>query len=171
MSRRFAALLAGALSGALLFVVPLQAAQAAPSLPANFADELVTNVAKPTAVTTTPDGRVLVTTMTGQVRVVTPGGGLQATPALDVGPISCAIHERGILGIAVDPAFATNHFVFVVYTVKNGSDCGQNGDPYPFDRVSRFTLPDSNIVDPASEVVVVDHIPQRAQCRRRPFRR
>ena len=161
MSRRLAALLAAVVSGTLLFVVPSQPAQAAPTLPADFADELVTNVAKPTAVTTTPDGRVLITTMTGQLRVVTPAGGLLDAPALDVGPISCAIHERGMLGIAVDPAFATNHFVFVVYTMKNGSDCGNNGDPYPFDRVSRFTLADSNVIDPGSELVVLDHIPSR----------
>ena len=107
----------------------------------------------------TPDGRVLVTTMTGQLRVIDPSAGLLPTPALDVGPISCAIHERGMLGIAVDPAFATNHYVDIDYTLKNGSDCGQNEVPSPFDRVSRFTLSDSNVIDPASEFVVLDHIP------------
>jgi glucose/arabinose dehydrogenase len=161
MSRRLAAFAAVALFGVLVTVVPRQAAQAAPTLPANFSDELVTNVGKPTAVAVTPDGRVLITTMTGQLRVATAGGALVVSPALDLGPITCSIHERGMLGIAVDPAFATNHYLFVVYTMKNGSDCGLNSDPYPFDRVSRFTLGDDNVVDPASEVVVLDHIPSR----------
>jgi glucose/arabinose dehydrogenase len=162
MSRRLAAFVALALFGVLLTAVPLRAAPpAAPTLPADFADQLVTNVGKPTALAFTPDGRVLVTTMTGQLRVVTAAGSLLPTPALDVAPITCSIHERGMLGVAVDPAFATNHFVFVFYTMKNGSDCGQNGDPYPFNRMSRFTLPASNVIDPASEVVVLDHIPSR----------
>jgi glucose/arabinose dehydrogenase len=161
MSRRFAAFVAVAVLGTLFSVVQPPAAQAAPVLPANFSDELVANVGKPTGLAFTPDGRVLVTTMTGQLQVIDPSAGLLPTPALDVGPISCAIHERGMLGIAVDPAFAVNHYVYIDYTLKNGSDCGQNGDPSPFDRVSRFTLPDSNVVDPASEFVVLDHIPSR----------
>jgi glucose/arabinose dehydrogenase len=162
MSRRFGAFGALALLVASLVAVQSPAAQAAPVMPADFADELVTDVAKPTAVAVTPDGRVLVTTMTGQLRVVVPGTGLLPNPAIDVGPISCDIHERGMLGIALDPNFVANHFVFVFYTMKNGSDCGQNVDPYPFNRVSRFTLPDSNVIDPASEVVVLDHIPSRS---------
>lgn len=161
MSRRFGAFAAVALLVGSFVAVQSPAAQAAPVLPADFSDELVTDVPKPTAVAVTPDGRVLVTTMTGQLRVVVPGAGLLPNPAIDVGPISCAIHERGMLGIAVDPNFAANRHVFVFYTMKNGSDCGQNGDPSPFNRVSRFTLSDSNVVDPASEVVILDHIPSR----------
>jgi hypothetical protein len=162
MSRRLSAIVALALLAASFAVAhPRPAGAAGPTMPADFTDQLVTNVAKPTALAFTPDGRVLITTMTGQLRVVTPGAGLLATPALDVGPQSCAIHERGMLGAAVDAGFATNHFVFLFYTVKNGSVCGQNVDPYPYNRVSRFTLPDSNVIDPATEVVVLDHIPSR----------
>jgi glucose/arabinose dehydrogenase len=161
MSRRFGPFAALALLVASLTTVHSPAAQAAPVMPADFGDELVTDVPKPTAVAVTPDGRVLVTTMTGQLRVVVPGTGLLPNPAIDVGPISCAIHERGMLGIAIDPNFASNRFIFVFYTMKNGSDCGQNSNPSPFNRVARFTLPDSNVVDPASEVVILDHIPSR----------
>lgn len=67
-----------------------------------------------------------------------------------------------MLGAAVDPGFATDHYVFLFSTVKNGSVCGQNVDPYPFNPVSRFTLPDTNVIDPASEVVILDHIPSRS---------
>jgi glucose/arabinose dehydrogenase len=162
MYRRLSAIVAVALLAASLAVAqPLPAGAAGPTMPAGFTDQLVTNVAKPTALAFTPDGRVLITTMTGQLWVVTPGAGLLATPALDVGPQSCAIHERGMLGAAVDPGFATNHFVFLFYTVKNGSVCGQNVDPSPYNRVSRFTLPDTNVIDPAGEVVILDHIPSR----------
>ncbi|HEV7686898.1 MAG TPA: PQQ-dependent sugar dehydrogenase, partial [Acidimicrobiia bacterium] len=149
------------LSAPMALVAPTPAGAAAPVLPANFTDQLVTNVGRPTAVASTPDGRVLIATMPGQLRVVKPGAGLLVTPALDVGFESCAIHERGMLGIAVDPAFASNHFIFVFYTFNNGTACGTNVDPYPVNRVSRFTLPDTNVVDPASELVVLDRIPSR----------
>ncbi|HEY0399815.1 MAG TPA: PQQ-dependent sugar dehydrogenase, partial [Acidimicrobiia bacterium] len=162
MSRRLAAFAAlFLLSAPLALVAPTPAGAAAPVLPANFTDQLVTNVGRPTAVASTPDGRVLVATMPGQLRVVKPGVGLLATPALDVGFESCAIHERGMLGIAVDPAFVSNHFIFVFYTFNNGTACGTNVDPYPVNRVSRFTLPETNVIDPASELVVLDRIPSR----------
>lgn len=129
-------------------------------LPPDFVDQLVAAVAKPTGVAPTPDGRLLVATQPGLLRVVT-GGTLLAAPALDLGPRLCSTSERGLLGVAVDPGFAVNRRFFVFYTDRNGSDCGRNLDPYPVNRVSRFTLPDSNVVDPASEVVILDHIPSR----------
>src|SRR4051794_13050564 len=62
MSRRFLAFLALALMAASLAVVQPRPAEASgPTLPADFTDQLVTNVAKPTALAFTPDGRVLVT--------------------------------------------------------------------------------------------------------------
>ena len=36
--------------------------------------------------------------------------------------ISCSSNsERGVLGLAFDPNFTTNHFVYVYYTTKAGS--------------------------------------------------
>jgi glucose/arabinose dehydrogenase len=136
-------------------------AVAAPGLPADFTDQLVTNVAKPTAIAFTPDGRGLVATQPGRLWVIGPGGGLGAEPAIDLGPQLCATSERGLLGVAVDPAFSTNHHVFVLYTHRNGSACGRNLDPYPVNRVSRLTLGDDDRIDTGSEVVVLDHIPAR----------
>ncbi|HEV7686462.1 MAG TPA: PQQ-dependent sugar dehydrogenase, partial [Acidimicrobiia bacterium] len=162
MSRRFTALLALTLLALSLAVVsPPPAGAAAPVLPTGFTDQFVTNVGRPTAVASTPDGRVLVATMPGQLRVVKPGVGLLPAPALDLGFESCAIHERGMLGIAVDPAFAANHHLFIFYTFRNGSACGTNVDPYPINRLSRFTLGDNDVVDPSSEVVILDRIPSR----------
>ena len=162
MFRRFSAFVALALLALPLALVESPAG-ATPVLPADFTDQLVTNVAKPTALAFTPDGRVLVATQPGQLRVIAPGpgGGLIPTPAIDLGFELCSTYERGLLGVAVDPAFATNHHVFVLYTYKNGSTCGRNLDPYPVNRVSRFTLDDGNTIDPGSEVVVLDRIPSR----------
>ena len=161
MRRRFTAIVVLALLALPFGAIEPALAGAAPTLPADFTDQLVTEVAKPTAVAFTPDGRGLVATQPGRLWVLAPGAGLGPEPALDLGPQLCATSERGLLGVAVDPAFAVNHHVFVLYTHRNGSACGRNLDPYPVNRVSRFTLGDDNRIDPAGEVVVLDHIPAR----------
>jgi glucose/arabinose dehydrogenase len=50
--------------------------------------------------------------------------------------------ERGLLGVAVDPAFTSNHFVYVYYTATT---------PAIHNRVSRFTA-NGNVAVPGSEV-------------------
>jgi glucose/arabinose dehydrogenase len=101
----------------------------------------------------TPDGRLLYTervsdfvngTYRGYVRVVV-NGQLQPDPVYAFPVMSEA--ERGLLGIAVDPNFATNHHVWVYFT-KYSIDPACSGVR---NRVVRFTLNDDNTVsgDPA----------------------
>src|ERR1044071_6919407 len=72
-------------------------------VPSGFTDTLVTAVGSPTAITFTPDGRPLITRQVGGLRVFA-GGVLLPTPALSIGSL-CTESERGLLGVAVDPAF------------------------------------------------------------------
>jgi glucose/arabinose dehydrogenase len=60
-----------------------------------------------------PDGRIFLTERPGRIRVIE-NGRLRAEPwaVLDV----FAANEAGLLGLAVDPAFAENRFVYVVGT-------------------------------------------------------
>src|SRR5687767_7965423 len=98
------------------------------AVPAGFADVPVAGgIAQPTAMTLSPDGRLFVAEQTGQLRVIK-NGSLLATPfvQLNVDPAG----ERGLLGVALDPNFATNQFVYVYYTVP--------GSP-AHNRISRFT--------------------------------
>ncbi len=143
---------------ALLLVAGVNAAEAQPVVPSGFVDELVATVGGPTAMAFTPDGRLLVTRQGGSLRVVTAAGALLPTPALTF-PASqiCANSERGLLGVAVDPAFAENRYVYLFYTRNVTGSCA-TGSNEPRNRVSRFVLPDSNVVDPASETVLVDNI-------------
>ena len=127
-------------------------------VPSGFADSLVTAVSLPTGLTFTPDGRMLITTQPGRLRVVA-GGSLLSTPALDLSALTCSNSERGLLGVAVDPAFVSNHFIYVYYTFKKFAVCNQNAPTSPVNRVSRFVLPATNVVDPASETVLLDNIP------------
>lgn len=109
----------------LLFLSPLAKAQ---TLPANFQRVLVTGgLNRPTVLAFTPDGRLLIGNQGGQL-LVYKNGALLSTPALSLSVISD--NERGLIGLAVDPNFATNKFIYIYYTHPTG----------PHNRVSRFTL-------------------------------
>ena len=136
----------------------LSSGAAATSLPTDFTDSLVVAVPTPTALTFTPDERLLVTTQPGALRVVA-GGALLSQPALDLSGKLCSNSERGLLGVAVDPAFASNRFIYLYYTFKKFSGCPTNTSDAPVNRVSRFTLGDNNVANPASEVILIDNIP------------
>ena len=45
-----------------------------------------------------------------------PAGSLAATPVIDISDHVATAGDRGLLGIAVDAAFATNHYVYLLYT-------------------------------------------------------
>lgn len=120
-------------------------------VPAGFSDTLINNIGAPTALAFTPDGRMLITTKGGTLRVW--HGTLLATPALTLSV--CTESERGLLGVAVDPGFAANRRIYLFYTTNGGSGC--------INRVSRFTFfstpGQENQVDPASELVLVNNMP------------
>lgn len=103
-------------------VVPGTAAGAAAVVPSGFTDSLVASVGGPTALAFTPNGRMLVTTQAGRLRVVQ-NDALAPTPALDLTGRICSNSERGLLGLAVDPAFATNRFVYLYYTHNVHGGC------------------------------------------------
>ena len=90
-----------------------------------------------------PDGRLFVATQGGSLRVVKDGA-LLATPFLTV-PVS-STGERGLLGVAFDPAFASNGYVYVYYTATT---------PAIHNRVSRFTA-DGDVAATGSETVLLD---------------
>ncbi|MEO8586794.1 MAG: PQQ-dependent sugar dehydrogenase, partial [Acidobacteriota bacterium] len=128
------------------------------TLPPGFGDALVATVGAPTALAFTPDGRLLVTTQGGALRVVA-NGLLLTTPALSLGSAVCSNGERGLLGVAVDPAFAANHYVYLYYTFnKNAAGCPTSNATSPVERISRFTLdvPTANVIAPATELVLLD---------------
>src|SRR5689334_5823410 len=80
----------------------------APGIPPLFTDSLVTGVPAPTAMAFTPDGRLLISTQNGTLRVYKDST-LYPTPALSFSSSKlCANGERGLLGVAVDPVFSTN---------------------------------------------------------------
>lgn len=127
------------------------------TLPAGFTDTLVAAVSRPAALAATPDGRILVVNQSGIVRVVK-NGALLPTSALDISSKVCSTNsERGMLGIAVDPSFATNGYVYVYYTFKKFALCKSDIANVPVNRVSRFKMV-GDTIKPASERVLVDEM-------------
>ncbi|MDH3208113.1 MAG: PQQ-dependent sugar dehydrogenase, partial [Gemmatimonadota bacterium] len=101
----------------------------------------------PNAITTaafTPDGRLLVLELNGMIRVVS-NGAVLPTPFLDLDVVVGG--ELGLTGIALDPDFATNGYVYVHYTTDEGGAAHT--------RVSRFTA-NGDVAPLGSEVVLVE---------------
>ena len=99
----------------------------------------------PVAMAVVPDGRMFVNEqLSGRVRVVnTATWQLQA----DFCNVSVsAIGEMGLLGIAIDPDFSSNHYVYLYYTVDS---------PYR-NRVVRYTDTSGVCTNPT---IIVDNIP------------
>lgn len=78
-----------------------------------------------------PDGRLFYNEKTtGNVRVVSADGHLQAEPVIHL-PTD-ALQERGLLGIALDPDHENNGFIWVYHTAEG------NTRDYPTNKVLRF---------------------------------
>lgn len=160
MGRRGAAVVAAVAVLVTVLAVagaPPTGAAAESVVPPGFVDRPVASMPAPTALAFTPDGRMLVTTQAGTIRVVRRGN-LVATPALDHVAETCDQSERGMLGIAVDPNFADNGWVYVFYTFAEDGLCPFSNATKPDNRVSRFTMR-GDVIDPASEVVLLDDMP------------
>lgn len=78
-------------------------------------DILVTGLTIPTAVAWTPDGRTLIAEKAGVLKVV-PAGASTGTQVLDLQTRVFDNGDRGLLGVAVDPNFATNGYAYLLYT-------------------------------------------------------
>jgi glucose/arabinose dehydrogenase len=131
----------------LIAVVIIAAAQTpmrAAALPSGFSETVVASgLASPTAMQFAPDGRLFVAEQGGRLRVIK-NGVLLPTPFLTLTVNSAG--ERGLLGVAFDPNFAANHFVYVYYTATT---------PAIHNRISRFTA-SGDVAAAGSEVILLD---------------
>ncbi len=112
--------------------------------PADFAQQLVANgIANPTAMAFAPDGRIFVAEQAGKLRVVKNNVLL---PTSFVQLTVSSVGERGLIGIALDPAFTTNHYIYLYYSVP--------GTPV-HNRISRFTA-NGDVAQVGSESIVLE---------------
>ena len=113
------------------------------SLPSGFSETQVATLASPTTMAIAPDGRIFICLQGGQIRVVKTGS-LLSTPFVTLTVSSTS--ERGVLGIAFDPSFATNRYVYVYYTATS---------PTIHNRLSRFTA-NGDVAVAGSEVQLMN---------------
>ncbi|MFY9344000.1 MAG: PQQ-dependent sugar dehydrogenase [Planctomycetota bacterium] len=108
----------------LAAVTGMVAALSAQSPPPGFTwQSLATGLQSGTAMAFLPDGRLLITERaTGNIRVFE-NGALQAQPWATIAVASGGSWaEQGLLGIAVDPGFLANGYVYVFYTDASGTE-------------------------------------------------
>ena len=91
------------------------------------------------------DPRLFIVEQPGRIRIVQ-NGQLVGTPFLDIRTKVGSGGERGLLGLAFHPNFATNRFFYVNYTDLSGDT-----------RVERYTVPAAtpNVADPASAKLII----------------
>lgn len=119
-------------------------ASIAATLPAGFAEtRIATGLASPTAMTFAPDGRLFVAQQGGALRVIR-NGVLLSQPFVTLSVSSAG--ERGLLGVAFDPNFAINSFVYVYYTTSTSPI---------HNRLSRFTA-NGDVAASGSEVQILN---------------
>ena len=110
------------------------------------AEVVVTGLDAPVYVTAAPGdpSRLYVVEKPGRIRVVRDGE-LVAQPFLDITASTSSGGERGLLGLAFDPDFATNRFLFVNHTNLDGDT-----------RILRYTASSADQADVASVQVVLE---------------
>lgn len=116
------------------------------TLPSGFGETQINGLSNPTAFALHPDGRIFVCEQGGTLRVIK-NDVVQGTPFTTLTVNSSG--ERGLLGVAFDPNYASNKFVYVYYTATT---------PAIHNRVSRFTAQAGNedLAVVGSETVLMD---------------
>jgi len=131
-------------------------------VPDGFAVEtLARNLSLPVAIQFMPDGRLLFAEqLTGRVRVFFEGRPVQVKPVLQLRDVAVDGGERGLLGVALDPAFPARPYLYVHYTATGPNRI----------RISRFTLTgdlaggffEDLVADTLSRYDLIDDIPDQA---------
>src|SRR3989344_7648698 len=99
----------------------------------------------PWALAFLPDGRIIVTERPGRVSIIDENGPVSRIADINVRTVS----ESGLHGVAVDPDFDSNNYIYLYYTY---SDDGNN----TLNRVVRYRLENNSLRE---DKIIVDRIP------------
>lgn len=106
---------------------------------------IVDNLDTPWAIDFLPDGRMVFTERLGNVNIVD----FEEKERKIIAKILVTeISESGLAGIAIDPDFEGNNFIYLYYTYEGNNDI--------WNRVSRFVFDDETLKD---EKILLDNIP------------
>jgi len=107
----------------------------------------LSNLEVPWDIAFAPDGRIFITERPGRLRVVIQNQ-LRPEPVATLSDVA-ATGEGGLLGLALDPDFTHNHYLYLYYTTRTANGALVN-------RVVRFTERDNHLTD---QTVLLDGIP------------
>ncbi len=132
-------------------------------------ETVASGLVSPLGVTHVNDGsgRLFIWEQTGQIRIVDGGGVLLPTPFLDISASMVGLNsffdERGLLGLAFHPNYASNGRFFVRYSAPRAGDPAEPcNDPAGFivgchsEVLAEFQVSaaDPNVADPSSEIIL-----------------
>nr|WP_185029823.1 PQQ-dependent sugar dehydrogenase [Streptomyces candidus] len=173
LSRPLAALACTLLAAAGALTAQQRPAAAAPAAADVFQQVTlakgVAETGEPMTLAVLPDRSVLHTSRDGTLRLTDAAGTTKVSGKLDV----YAHDEEGLQGVAADPGFTANRFVYLYYAPKlttptgDAPASGSAADFAPFDgvnRLSRFVLKADGTLDVASEKKVLDVPASRGLC-------
>ncbi|MER5409152.1 PQQ-dependent sugar dehydrogenase [Streptomyces sp. NPDC002769] len=129
----------------------------------------VAETGEPMTLAVLPDRSVLHTARDGTIRLTNAVGTTSVAGKLDV----YSHDEEGLQGVAVDPGFATNRYIYLYYAPKLSTPAGDApadgtaADFTPFDgvnRLSRFVLRTDGTLDLAGEKKILDVPASRGIC-------
>lgn len=135
---------------ALTFAAAVATAAAQPGSPtvAISLAPRATGLNSPVDLAATPqasDRRLFIVEQGGRIRIMRPNGSLLFRPFLDIQDRVSSGSERGLLGLAFHPNYASNGYFYVNYTNLNGDTT-----------IARFSVSGSrNLADPNSEQILL----------------
>ena len=142
--------------GLLLSCVFLCVPPAAAIVPFGFSDDLVVGgFDLPVRLVYDSNGRAFVGEKAGRVWLVQPDGTVSASPVIDLRDEVHAQHDKGLLGMVLDPDFQNNGFLYLLYNVDPVfGEPDEASESATFGRVTRYTVVGDQ-VDPASRLVLL----------------
>lgn len=112
---------------------------------------LTTGLLQPMEMAVAPDGTIYLIELAGIVKAIQPeDGSVRAIAKLAV----TTEQENGLIGIALDPKFATNRWMYLQYSPPD----------FPGQHISRFTVKEDGTLDLESEKILMKYEEQRKEC-------
>lgn len=110
-------------------------------------EEFASGLSNPVEIAHANDNRLFVVQQTGAIKVVNANGTVNTTDFLNVTSKITFGGERGLLGLAFHPNYASNKYFFVYYNAATTGNI----------TVARFTTSaaNPNVADPASEKIII----------------
>ncbi|WHF51497.1 PQQ-dependent sugar dehydrogenase [Chryseobacterium gotjawalense] len=109
--------------------------------------EFASGLTSPVEIVNANDSRLFVVQQNGIIKIIQPNGTVNSTAFLNISTKITFNGERGLLGLAFHPQYATNGYFFVFYNNTAGNIT-----------VARYSVnsADPNTADPASEKIVLN---------------